>query len=111
MRKTKVLLASLFLALPVDYAYSQSYADACVKMIGFHIPSAAMNDTVRKHLTEMCVCQERELRKRGVSDAELKAFTKNAGTAALDAETMRVAPKVNGILQSEEVKKNCGSLF
>jgi len=87
--------------------FADSYTEGCVKMLLFHLKPADVSEQVKAQLRRGCECQGRELKKRGVTDEELAAFTKNAGEATLDTATRKVAPRINGILQSAEVTAAC----
>jgi hypothetical protein len=99
------------LSLSLNLAQGDSYVEPCVKMISFYIPDQNLTSEATSKLRELCTCQGKELRKRGVSETEIRAFTQNAGTATLAPETMKVAPKINDINNSDEVKRVCGSIF
>lgn len=98
-------LPLLFLLVLSSAVRASTYSDGCVEMFLFHLENA--NDAVKAHLKKSCECQEKELRKRGVTDGELADFVKGAGTPRIDPASMKVAPKLNAIIQSKEVKELC----
>ncbi len=100
----KLSLAFLLVLSSIS-ALASTYSEGCVEIFLFHLENA--NDAVKAHLRKSCECQEKELRKRGITDTELADFVKGAGKAQIDPAAMKVAPKLNPILQSKEVRELC----
>jgi hypothetical protein len=105
----KKIFAFLFLLTFSFPAQAGVYAQQCPKIYLFHIPAGKQDQRLKGFLQNLCSCQENELLKAGVSDDELKAFVKNAGSEKLDPATIAVSPKINNIINSGAVKSKCGS--
>jgi hypothetical protein len=102
----KKLLIATFCFLAVSQAHATNYTDGCVKIYLFQLGNVT-ND-VKSALTKMCACQENALLSAGISQAEMTTVVRGAGTAKIDQAAAKVAPRINAIIQSSEVKKRCG---
>ncbi len=92
-----------------SFAHASVYVEGCIKSYEFHLSDT--NDKVKDFLNKMCGCQEKELVKKGITQKEMEDFVSGAGTPKITNESAAVAPKINGIINSEEIKTVCGSLF
>jgi hypothetical protein len=103
----KKLQIATFCFLAVSQAHATNFTDGCVKTYLFHLAGNITND-VKSALTKMCACQENALLSAGISQAEMTTFARGAGTGKIDQDAAKVAPRINAIIQSSEVKKRCG---
>ena len=104
------MLVVMVVLVPIA-AHAEGYAAGCFKRVNA-LAIGGLPEALRANYVRICTCQERELRKRGISHKELEAFVREAGnTKRIEPDTAKVAPKINDIIHSEEVKRACGSLF
>ncbi|MFM7389518.1 MAG: hypothetical protein ACKO34_02700 [Vampirovibrionales bacterium] len=73
------------------------------------------NSQVRAYVQQVCSCQEKILLKIGFSQAQFLTYGKE-GADFMSGKRMRredivVTPKINAVINSDSVKKRCGSIF
>lgn len=111
-----MLLFSMVYYVPMLTVQAETYTSICVKghvdMIEQQVPTTP---EFRTYLNQVCSCQEKELLKAGLSQADFQIYSQEASDwvsgKKMEIAKIKVTPRINAINNSDPVKKKCGTVF